>query len=182
VQLANFQAGQKDPYASAWAELREAQSMTLSLPRTGMAVITDIGDPKDIHPANKQDVGRRLALIARAMVHGHKVPFAGPTYKSMKVEGDRIRLQFSHTADGLEAAGGGPLKDFAIAGEDRRFVSAKAQIDGDTVVVHSETVPQPVAVRYAWSDAPEGNLFNKAGLPASPFRTDDWPGITSIKK
>ncbi len=182
VQLANFQSSQKEPFASAWAELREAQTMTLSLPNTGMAVITDIGDPKDIHPANKQEVGRRLALAARAMVHGEKIPFSGPLYESMAVEGDAVRIRFKHVDGGLEAAGGGPLNGFAIAGEDRTFVEAQAAIDGDTVVVRSGKVARPAAVRYAWADAPPCSLFNKAGLPASPFRTDDWPGLTISEK
>ncbi|HSW46828.1 MAG TPA: sialate O-acetylesterase [Phycisphaerae bacterium] len=181
VQLANFQSRQKEPYTSDWAELREAQSRTLALPRTGMAVAIDIGDPKDIHPANKQDVARRLALAARAIAYGEKIPYSGPLYDSMKAEGGGIRLRFSHTNGGLEAKGG-ELKGFGIAGRDRKFVDAKAVVDGDTVVVSSEQVAEPVAVRYAWADAPLCNLYNGAGLPASPFRTDDWPGITDNER
>lgn len=157
VQLANFMAAKPEPSESAWAELREAQAMALSLPNTGMAVTIDIGDANDIHPRNKQDVGRRLAAAARGE--------SGPIYKRMAIEGDAIRLWFDH----------GPLvgevRGFAIAGEDGRFVWAKATIDGETVVVRG--VPSPRAVRYAWADNPEGcNLTNAAGLPASPFRTD----------
>lgn len=178
VQLANFKAGQKAPYSSAWAELREAQTMTLSLPKTGMAVTIDIGDPKDIHPINKQDVGKRLALAARAIVHGEKIPYSGPIYEAMAVEGGKIRLRYKHTDGGLVAKNGA-LKGFGIAGADQKFVDAEAAVDGDSIVVSSEKVASPVAVRYAWGDAPECNLYNGAGLPASPFRTDDWPGLTA---
>jgi len=176
VQLANFiQGGVK----TAWAELREAQSMTLSLPKTGMAVTIDIGDPYNIHPKNKQEVGRRLALAGEALAYGRKVVYSGPLYESMSVEGPSVRLRFKHVGGGLVAKGG-PLKGFEIAGEDRKFVAAEAKISGDTVVVRSVggRVPHPAAVRYAWADNPECSLYNKAGLPASPFRTDDWPGVT----
>ncbi|MGB9624270.1 MAG: sialate O-acetylesterase [Phycisphaerae bacterium] len=181
VQLANFQPTKPEPSDSTWAELREAQTMTLSLPKTGMAVIIDIGEAKDIHPKNKQDVGKRLALAALAIAYGKDVAYSGPMYDSMKIEGDRIRLTFKHVDGGLVAKDG-KLKGFAIAGADRKFVWAEAQIDGDTVVVHSDKVARPVAVRYAWADNPECNLYNKAGLPASPFRTDDWPGVTATAK
>jgi sialate O-acetylesterase len=176
VQLANYiQGGVK----TAWAELREAQSMTLSLPKTGMAVTIDIGNPYDIHPKNKQEVGRRLALAAEALAYGRKVVYSGPLYESMSVEGLSVRLRFKHVDGGLVAKGG-PLKGFEIAGEDRKFVAAEARISGDTVVVRSAAgrAPHPAAVRYAWADNPECDLYNKAGLPASPFRTDDWPGVT----
>lgn len=182
VQLANYQARQKEPYISDWAELREAQLMTASLPKTGMAVTIDIGNPKDIHPTNKQEVGRRLSLAARAIAHGEKLAYSGPIYDSMKIEGDRIRLRFKHADGGLAARGGGELTGFAVAGEDRRFVEAKATVDGESVVVGSDQIGKPVAVRYAWADNPECNLVNGAGLPASPFRTDDWPGITAQEK
>lgn len=177
VQLANFMDRQPEPGDSAWAELREAQSMTLSLPYTGQAVAIDIGEAKDIHPRNKQDVGKRLALAALATVYGEDVEYSGPVYKSMKVEGQAIRVSFTHKK-GLAAQGGGALKGFAIAGADKKFVWAEAVIDGDEIVVSSPAVPNPVAVRYGWADNPEVNLVNGAGLPASPFRTDDWPGIT----
>ncbi len=181
VQLANFMARKDQPADSAWAELREAQTMTLKLPQTGMAVIIDIGDEKDIHPKNKQDVGRRLALGALGTVYGKDMVYSGPMYDSMKVEGGAIRLTFKHVGGGLVARGE-KLTGFAIAGEDRKFVWADARIDSETVVVSSKEVAKPVAVRYAWADNPECNLYNKAGLPASPFRTDDWPGITQLKK
>jgi sialate O-acetylesterase len=175
VQLANFMATADQPQESAWAALREAQFLTLSVPQTGLAVAIDIGDAKDIHPRNKQDVGGRLALWALAKTYGQDIACSGPLYQSMKVEGDKIRLQFAHVGKGLVAKGGA-LKYFAIAGEDKKFVWANAVIDGGTVVVSSPDVPKPAAVRYAWANNPEGcNLYNEAGLPASSFRTDDWP-------
>lgn len=201
VQLANFMKQETEPTQSAWAELREAQLFTLKLPKTGMAVAIDIGEGEDIHPKNKQDVGKRLALWALAMDYGVKVPdgflgtlpglkpyfqkpivHSGPLYTGMKVEGATIRMSFQHVGGGLVARGGEPLKGFAVAGADQKFVWAEARISGDTVVVRSVLVPQPVAVRYDWANNPEGNLCNKEGLPASPFRTDDWPGVTAGKR
>jgi len=173
VQLANFMARKDQPADSAWAELREAQTMTLSLPKTGMAVIIDIGDAKDIHPRNKQDVGKRLALWAQAQVYGKDIVYSSPIYESMKIEDGKVRITFKHAGSGLEAKGD-KLTGFAVAGEDRTFVWADAKIDGKTVVVSSDKVTKPIAVRYAWADNPECNLYNKEGLPASPFRTDDW--------
>ena len=188
VQLANFTKALPQPGDSEWAELREAQSMTLKLPNTGMAVIIDIGDAVDIHPKNKQDVGKRLALNALAKTYGHKIEYAGPMYESMKIEGAKIRLNFSHTTGGLSLVLPGvqahalmTLKGFAICGEDHKFVWADATIDGNTVVVSSPAVPNPIAVRYAWANNPECNLYNGSGLPASPFRTDDFPGKTAPK-
>jgi sialate O-acetylesterase len=182
VQLANFQAQQPQPGDSDWAELREAQSMTArNLPNSGIAVIIDIGNPTDIHPKDKQDVGKRLSLIALAQTYGQKIEYSGPEYKSMKRYGSGIRLAFDHIGGGLVAKGG-PLTGFAIAGADRKFVWADAVIQGDTILVSSPQVPNPVAVRYAWADNPACNLYNKADLPASPFRTDDWPGVTGGKK
>lgn len=178
VQLANWQAVKPEPGDDDWAELREAQSMTAATVRNcGIAVTIDIGEANDIHPKNKQDVGGRLALVALHDAYGKPVAYSGPVYKAMKVDGGRIVLTFSHTDAGLVAKGG-PLKGFAIAGADRKFVWADAVIEGDKVVVSSPKVPNPVAVRYAWAINPECNLYNGAGLPASPFRTDDWPGIT----
>ncbi len=177
VQLANFRQRQAEPGESDWAELREAQTMALAEPNTGMAVTIDIGEANDIHPKNKQDVGRRLALAALAIAYGKDIVYSGPLYDSHKIEGNKVRIFFTHVDGGLVARGG-ELKGFAIAGPDRKFVWAKAAIDGDTVVVWSDQVPNPVAVRYGWADNPECTLYNKAGLPASPFRTDDWPGIT----
>ncbi len=182
VQLANFMPVKPEPGDSAWAELREAQLMTLDLPNTGMAVIIDIGDAEDIHPKNKQDVGKRLALWALARSYGKRLVYSGPLYKSMEIKGNEIILSFKHVGGGLVAGGDGPLKGFAIAGADRKFVWADAKIDDDKVVVGSGEVSEPVAVRYAWADNPVCNLYNKEGLPASPFRTDDWPGITAGNK
>ena len=178
VQLANFREVKEEPGESDWAELREAQSMTLDLPNTGMAVIIDIGEADDIHPKNKQDVGKRLALWALANSYGKDVVYSGPLYTSMERKGSKIVLHFDHVGGGLVAGGDKPLKGFAIAGADQKFVWADARIVGDTVVVGSESVKDPVAVRYAWADNPICNLYNKAGLPASPFRTDAWPGVT----
>ncbi len=182
VQLANFMAVTPEPVDSAWAELREAQLMTLALPKTGMAVIIDIGEANNIHPKNKQDVGKRLALWALAKTYGKKQVYSGPIYKSMKTEGNKIILNFEHVGGGFAAGGGEPLKGFAVAGADRKFVWADAKIDGNTVVISSNEVSVPVAVRYGWANNPVCNLYNKEGLPASPFRTDDWPGITVGKK
>ncbi|MGC8784903.1 MAG: sialate O-acetylesterase [Armatimonadota bacterium] len=182
VQLANFMAVKPEPGESAWAELREAQTMALALPKTGMAVAIDIGDANDIHPRNKQDVGKRLALNALAIAYGKKVVYSGPLYERMKREGNAIRLYFKHVNGGLTTPNGEPLRGFAIAGADRRFVWAEARIEGNTVVVSSPQVPEPVAVRYAWADNPVCNLYNRAGLPASPFRTDDWPGVTQGRR
>jgi sialate O-acetylesterase len=182
VQLANFMPTEDEPGDSAWAELREAQTMTLDLPNAGMAVIIDIGDAKDIHPKNKQDVGKRLALWALAETYGHDVVYSGPLYKSMEAKDGKIVLHFDHIGGGLVAQGGTPLKGFSIAGADRKFVWANAQIDGDSVVVSNDAIAEPMSVRYAWANNPICNLYNQAGLPASPFRTDTWPGVTAGKK
>jgi sialate O-acetylesterase len=178
VQLANFMETKPEPDESSWAELREAQTMTLGLPNTGMAVIIDIGEADDIHPKNKQDVGKRLALWALAETYGKELVYSGPIYKSMKADGGSIVLSFDHVGGGLVAKGGEELKGFAIAGADKKFVWADAKIDGDNVVVSSDDVSEPAAVRYAWADNPVCNLYNAEGLPASPFRTDKWPGVT----
>jgi sialate O-acetylesterase len=179
VQLANFMARREQPADSAWARLREAQlHISQNVPRSGLAVAVDIGDEKDIHPKNKQDVGRRLALNALAVTYGRKLEFSGPVYRSMRVEGNSIRLSFDHTEGGLVArrgdvgGGGDRLIGFAVAGEDGRFVWADASIEGKDVVVSSPSVNKPVAVRYGWADNPALNLYNGAGLPATPFRTD----------
>jgi sialate O-acetylesterase len=177
VQLANFTDPVQAPQNSSWAGVREAQSMALSVPNTGMAVIIDIGEAKDIHPRNKDDVGYRLALAALKKAYGKDLVYSGPVYKSMKVEGDRIVLEFDHNGSGLWAKDKyGYLKSFAIAGADKKFVWAKASLTLDNkVIVTGEGVKNPVAVRYAWADNPDdANLYNKDGLPASPFRTDDW--------
>jgi sialate O-acetylesterase len=183
VQLANYMRRTPEPQTdSAWAALREAQLMTLSLPNTGMAVIIDIGEANDIHPKNKQDVGKRLALWALAKTYGKKLVHSGPIYKSMEKDGKRIMVKFKHTGSGLIAKGEEELKGFAVAGVDRKFYWAEAEIEADTVLVWSDKVPKPVAVRYAWASNPRCNLYNREGLPASPFRTDDWPGITANEK
>ena len=178
VQLANFMKPQTQPQEDSWAELREAQLMTLALANTGMACAIDIGDALDIHPKNKQEVGRRLALNALHLAYGKEIAYSGPIYRSMAVEGDKLRLSFAHINGGLKSKDQGPLQGFAIASADRKFLWAKAIIDGETVVVSHPNVPNPVAVRYAWASNPIGNLYNAADLPASPFRTDSWPGIT----
>ncbi len=173
VQLAPFRYGRRSPLdlPGIW----EAQLKTLSVPHTGMAVTVDIGNVKDIHPRNKQEVGRRLALWALAKTYGKPIAvYSGPLYRKMKVEGNKIRIFFDHTGSGLASRDGKPLTWFTIAGADKKFVEAKAVIDGDTVVVSSEEVAKPVAVRFGWHDTAEPNLSNKEGLPASPFRTDQW--------
>lgn len=178
VQLANFMTQQTKPEESAWAELREAQTRTLHLDHTGMAVTIDIGEAADIHPKNKQEVGRRLALAARAQTYGEKIAYSGPMYQSYKIEGNKIRISFDHIAAGLKAKGNEVLKGFAVAGVDHKFYWANAVIEGNTVVVSCPEVGFPIAVRYAWGDNPVCNLYNSAGLPASPFRTDDWRNTT----
>ena len=180
VQLANFRQTKDQPNNSDWAELREAQNMALSLPNTGVAVTIDIGEADDIHPRNKQDVGLRLALAAEAQVYGKNNPYSGPMYKSMQIENDKIRITFDHTNGGLKKKGQ-KLTGFAIAGSDQKFVWADAKIEGNSVIVSSREIINPVAVRYAWADNPICNLYNGANLPASPFRTDTWPGITANK-
>lgn len=213
VQLAPFMPVKDEPADSTWAELREAQiHATKVLPKVGAVSILDYGDPKDIHPTWKRPVGNRLALAARGIAYGEKFTWSGPEYRSGKVKGDKVVLSFNFTGDGLFGAGSrsdnvpspktsdgvtlnynlakgwinSPLTGFAIAGEDRKFVWAKAEIEGDKVVVSSPLVPKPVAVRYGWADCPVVNLycspgFQQAGLPASPFRTDNWPMITAPK-
>lgn len=183
VQLANFMQTDAEPVESEWAELREAQARTLAVPNTGMAVIIDIGEADDIHPKNKLDVGKRLALAAQKLAYNKKVTHSGPVYRNMKVEGNKIRLTFDHAESGLLTRNNAPLKGFAIAGADRKFVWADAHLEGNTVVVSSDQVKTPVAVRYAWANNPDqANLYNQANLPAAPFRTDDWPGLTAGRK
>lgn len=182
VQLANYMQKNSEPVESEWAELREAQKMALPLPNTGMAVTIDIGEENDIHPKNKQEVGRRLSLIALANIYNEKVSWSGPLYKSFITEGNKIRIAFAHTDRGLLARGNNELKGFAIAGADHKFHWAKAVIEGNAVLVSSSQVDHPIAVRYNWSNNPDGNLYNGAGLPASPFRTDDFQAITFGKK
>jgi sialate O-acetylesterase len=151
------------------------------LSHVGVAVITDVGEKDDIHPKKKEPVGSRLALAARGIAYGEKIEFSGPVFKSMKVVDNTAVLTFDHTRSGLEARGG-ELQGFAVCGSDKKFVWAKAEIDGDKVRVSSPEVAKPIAVRYGWSDFPVVNLWNKDGLPASPFRTDDFPLITAQKQ
>jgi sialate O-acetylesterase len=172
VQLAAFDSDQ--PTAAQWAHFRDVQRKILDhVTNTGLAVAIDVGST-NIHPKMKREVGERLALWALAHDYGQAdIIYSGPLYDRMQIDGDRIRIHFHHTGDGLSTTGGAPT-GFLIAGEDQQFVPAVAAIDGHTVVVHSPTVAAPVAVRYAWDIAPSVNLINSAGLPASPFRTDDW--------
>ena len=187
VQLANYQDPAKTPGDDAWAELREAQTMTAAQPNNGMALAIDLADadnPKDIHPRNKQDVGIRLALVALGQYYGKSVKFAGPTFEDARFADGKATITLKH-AEGLTARGGGDgkVQGFQIAGADRKWVWADAKIGpNDTVVVWSDQVKEPAAVRYAWSSNPVTNLYNAAGLPAAPFRTDDWPGVTAPKK
>jgi len=166
------------PVASDWAELREAQLLTTkNLKKVGMAVITDVGDKDDIHPTKKEPVGARLALLARKITYGEKIVADGPTLTGAKFKEGRATLSFGNVGGGLEAHEGA-LTGFAIAGTNQVFAWATAAIEGDKVVVSNPAVPQPVAVRYGWADFPVVNLFNKKGLPATPFRTDDWKMVT----
>ena len=192
VQLANYMAQDAEPKDDAWPRLREAQYLTAkNTPNVGMSVTIDIGDAGDIHPKDKQDVGKRLALAALAQTYGKKIEYSGPVYKSMKVEGDKIRVSFTHIGGGLVIGNPPgslldngslvtPLRGFAIAGADGKFVWADAKIDGETVIVSSPSVPNPTTVRYAWANNPVCNLYNKADLPAVPFRSDN-PEVKTAK-
>ena len=172
VQLASFRKRETEPSDGGWAFIRESQAKALAVPHTGMAVAIDIGDAMTVHPKNKQDVGKRLALWACRDCYGDiDIAVSGPLYASSSVEGKRIRIRFDYVYGGLTARGG-ELKGFAIADADKKFVWADAQIDGDSVLVRSESIANPVYVRYAWADNPECTLYNTAGLPAGPFRTD----------
>jgi sialate O-acetylesterase len=180
VQLANLMELDKTPKESNWAELREAQSMTLSVPKTGQAVIYDIGDAEDVHPKNKKDVGKRLSLIALHKDYGkNDIVFSGPTFHAIEVKGNKIIISFDNIGTGLQSSDKyGYVKGFAIAGKDRMFKWAKAYIENGQVIVYNENIAQPVAVRYAWGNNTDAGLFNKEGLPAIPFRTDNWKLIT----
>jgi sialate O-acetylesterase len=179
VQLPNHGAIPRVPAESAWAELREAQLLTAKqIAGTGLAVTIDVGDPQDLHPHRKAEVGERLALWALGTTYKKPIVFSGPLYDSMAMEGNKIRIRFTHIGSGLTAKGG-VLQGFSVAGSDQKFYWATAEIDGDSVVVSSPHIPAPLAVRYAWGDSPECNLYNSAGLPASPFRTDTWPAMPS---
>ena len=204
-QLANYMPRKATPSESTWAEVRESQAKTLSLPNTGMAVLIDCGDEANIHPHDKKTPGERLAAIALADTYRKRVPSAGPSYSSMAVEGNSIRIRFDHTDGGLLAkpllalyaptsekpdvkvplvrnVPESQLEGFAVCGEDHIWKWAVAQIEGNTVVMHADSVTRPVAVHYAWSDDPICNLYNGAGFPCAPFRTDDFPAITRNNK
>jgi sialate O-acetylesterase len=181
VQLPN-QGTSSDLGDSIWAELREAQLLTMkTLPHIGLAVTIDLGEEKNLHPPRKAEVGQRLALWALGTTYGEKVVYSGPLYDSFAIAGDTIRLRFQHTGGGLQAHGD-LLKGFTIAGADQKFHHGNARIEGNEIVVSSPHVGAPAAVRYAWANSPDCNLYNKEGLPASPFRTDDWPGATADKR
>lgn len=179
VQLANYMQRKDQPAESEWAELREAQLLTSeAVAGSGLAVAVDVGLADDIHPTDKQTVGERLSLVARRVAYGENIVSSGPLCQSHKIEGGAIRLTFAHADGGLKARGGGKLTGFAIAGADHKFHWADARIEGNDIVVSSADVPMPLAVRYAWADNPDCNLYNGVGLPASPFRTDAWEGLT----
>jgi sialate O-acetylesterase len=217
VQLAPFGSVKKAPDESNWAELREAQTMTLKLKNTGMAVITDCGCEYDVHPTPKRPIGQRLAMAARAQTYGEKIACSGPMYKSVKFENGKAILTFDHVGGGLVSRALAPtiesktkdgksrgfawrlqdepkqepgkvlsrpvLLGFTICGKDRVFHQADAWIEGETVVVNaSKVVDEPIAVRYGWANHPICNLYNREGLPASPFRTDTFPGVTQPKQ
>jgi sialate O-acetylesterase len=184
VQLSSYRPPRAEPGESNWAAFREIQTQLQTIvPNSGMAVTVDIGNPDDIHPLSKAEVGRRLALVALAKTYNHPIEYSGQLYQRMEIRDAKVMLHFTRAGGRLTAKGGDPLKHFAIAGEDRKFVWGEAKIApltrsgqvADTVVVSSPQVAKPVALRYAWDINPDGcNLFNAAGLPASPFRTDDW--------
>jgi sialate O-acetylesterase len=180
VQLANYKKAARKPVEGIWPWVREAQLKTLDMQATGMAVITDIGDSADIHPTNKKDVGLRLSLAARKTAYGEQLVYSGPIFKRMKIKGNVIEINFNHVGTGLigrkpeNNQTTGTLKGFGIAGADGKFVWADARIEGDKILVSSKEILNPIAVRYNWADNPLGTLYNKEGLPASPFRTDDF--------
>lgn len=181
VQLANFTSPLNQPGESTWAELREAQTMTLKLPNTGMALAIDLGEANDIHPRNKQDVGLRLALNALKTAYAKNVVCSGPMFNSLKIDGSRVIISFSTEGSALKVNDKyGYINGFSLAGNDRKFHWAKAELLGNnSVAVYSDDIKLPVAVRYGWADNPDDlNLYNSEGLPAIPFRTDNWPGIT----
>lgn len=203
-QLPNFKEKKVQPGESAWAELRDAQTSALDLPNTGQAILIDIGEEGDLHPPNKKDAGERLARIALARTYGQNVAWSGPVFDSMTAKDGKVHIRFQHAAGGLVArplpetyplktssskmiplvrnSPQSELEGFAVCGEDRQWKWADAKIEGDSVSVWSPQVPTPVAVRYAWADNPTCNLYNGNGLPAAPFRTDDFPGLTHGNK
>lgn len=184
VQLADFMPEKDEPNESSWAELREAQTMAVDkVPHGGEAVIIDVGEANEIHPKNKQTVGRRLARLALAKTYGRKIAASSPRYDSIEHKGDAIVVHLRDVNGPLRTFDGKPVQGFAIAGADRKWVWADAKIVGDDQVeVRSDAVHEPVAVRYAWADNPVCNLYDTAGLPVTPFRTDEWPGVTANAK
>ncbi len=184
VQLPNNNPAKHQPVESDWAELRESQlKVSKTVPNTAMAITIDIGEAESIHPRNKQEVGRRLCLLAQSLVFKENIVSTGPIYESSEIAAGHITIHFKNIGAGLASSNNQPLQQFAIAGEDKKFVWADAKLVGDTVQVSNANVSHPRAVRYAWADNPQGcNLINKEGLPASPFRTDTWPGLTDGKK
>jgi len=185
VQLASWNAANgNSEHGSTWAELREAQTLTLTLPATGMSVTTDIGESNDIHPKNKQDVGSRLAAIALNNIYALPGEYSGPVFESMKNEGNKMILTFSHTGGGLMVKDKyGYVRGFEVAGSDHHFYFAKAFIENNKVVVYADSLKEPLSVHYNWADdAADGNLYNQEGFPAPPFRTDQWKGVTDDKK
>ncbi len=178
VQLPAFQSRKEKPGGDDWAELREAQAFTArSVPNCGLAVAIDTGEADNIHPKDKKPVGERLAALALAQQYGKKLVSSGPVYRSLEREGNTLRVHFDHLDGGLKIRGD-KLEEFSVAGSDHQWHWADAKIEGDTVLVSSGAVPEPQAVRYAWQANPAATLFNAAGLPAAPFRSDDWPGVT----
>jgi len=182
VQLPAYGKTRMEPRGSRWAELRDAQLSALALPYTGLVVTLDQGDPDDVHPKRKVEVARRAARWAQAVVYDHDVVPMGPRYDSSYIDGGRMRVHFRPSVAALATRDGGTPRGFAVAGADRVFAWADARIDGDTVVVWSDAVPHPVAVRYAWADSPDATLIDDTGLPASPFRSDRWPGKTDDER
>jgi sialate O-acetylesterase len=181
VQLSNVLPPDETPIESEWAEVREAQLMSLKLPHTGMAVTIDTGEENDVHPKNKKDVGHRLALAVLAKVYSKDIDYSGPIFKSLRFDKGEARVSFDHVNSGLVTPDNAPVKGFALAGDDRKYEFAQAKIEGDEIIVWNDELPEPVAVRYAWANNPVGaNLYSRARngelLPASPFRSDDWPG------
>ena len=179
VQLANFGQKVSQPGPCGWAELRAAQFyVSQTVKNAGLAVAIDLGVADDVHPRNKQEVGHRLALIAEATVYGENIIYSGPIYRSMKIDGSKVRLEFDHVGSGLITNDSAPLSGFSIAGEDQTFKWAEAEIEGDEIIVWNNEIVDPVAVRYGWEINPDCNLYNKEGLPASPFCSDNWKWLT----
>ena len=178
IQLPNYKKRQQEPMESEWAELREAQAMALSQRSTGMVCTIDVGEAESIHPLNKQDVGYRLALQAEKIAYGKNITASGPMFSSCHIDGNSIRIRFTDTGSGLKTTDSQPPREFTIAGADKKFYIASAKIVKDEIIISSDKVSKPVAVRYAWSDNPDCNTINAEGFPMIPFRTDQWKGKT----